>query len=340
MAGLLVPVGPALPADRPDFLDIRSCAPGEHPGMHSSPHSVALRRQQWRSMGLVLAASVLWGTTGTAQIFAPGGLSPLWVGAGRLAVAAAFFALLHASVSRTCAVGTAGLRPHWPMLVLAGLTMAIYNLAFFAGVRASSVAIGTALAIGSGPVWAGLLQWMLGGGAPAGIWWLGTALAVGGGSLMVLSTAGTVVYTPMGVALCLLAGLSYAAYTLANKRLAAQVAPSLANAWVFGLAMCLGIPAAAWLAPMPVLVAGDVWVLLYLGIVATGISYALFTRGLRHIAGPTGVALALGEPVTAFLLAVLVVGESPGAGAVAGMLLVLVGLAVVMRAELRTAPAA
>ena len=43
---------------------------------------------------LVLIAAMLWGTTGTAQSFAPAGMSPLWVGALRLVMAGLFFVLL------------------------------------------------------------------------------------------------------------------------------------------------------------------------------------------------------------------------------------------------------
>ena len=46
-----------------------------------------------------------------------------------------------------------------------------------------------------------------------------------------------------------------------------------------------------------------------LGLVATGLSYLLFSSALRFISGATGVALALAEPLTAFTLAVLVLGE-------------------------------
>lgn len=41
---------------------------------------------------MVLAAAVLWGSTGTAQSLAPAGLSAFWVGALRLVIATAFFA--------------------------------------------------------------------------------------------------------------------------------------------------------------------------------------------------------------------------------------------------------
>ena len=78
--------------------------------------------------------------------------------------------------------------------------------------------------------------------------------------------------------------------------------------------------------------------MLYLGLVATGLAYLLFSAGLRHISGATGVTLALAEPVTAFALAGVVVGETPSAMAFWGLGGVLAGLLVVIWAELRAAP--
>ena len=106
---------------------------------------------------MALSAAVLWGTTGTSQHFAGTGLSPYWIGALRLAIAAAFFALLVLATERDRAVSrdVPGL---WRRQLLAGAAMAVYNLAFFAGVRLAGVAVGTTIAIGSGPLFAGALQ--------------------------------------------------------------------------------------------------------------------------------------------------------------------------------------
>ena len=105
-------------------------------------------------VGLVLAAAMLWGTTGTAQHFAPAQLSPYWVGGLRMVMAVLFFIALAWVMDR----GHRSLPIRWGRLVFCGLCMAIYNLSFFAGIKASGVALGTALAIGSGPIWAGLMQ--------------------------------------------------------------------------------------------------------------------------------------------------------------------------------------
>ena len=77
-------------------------------------------------------------------------------------------------------------------------------------------------------------------------------------------------------------------------------------------------------------------VVLYLGIVVSGIAHMLFSMGLRHISGPTGVALSLNEPIAAFLLSVWVVGEHQPIVAWIGLLVVLGGLLLVIGAEMRS----
>lgn len=285
-----------------------------------------------RGVLMVLAAALCWGTTGTAQSFAPPSLPAYWVGALRLAVAALFFAVVLASLRAGPGLRRLALKP----VLLAGLAMAVYNLAFFAGVRATGVAVGTAVAIGSGPIWAGLLQ-ALGGQRPSAPWWLGTALAVAGGVLLVgpAGSAGPGL-SAAGIALCLCAGLSYAVYALLNKRMLASSGAAEVTFAVFTLAALLALPAAWAIAGPVTLTLRDALLALWLGVFATGVAYLLFSHGLRHIAGATGVTLALAEPVTAFVLAVLVVGERPGWLAAGGGLLVLGGLLVVVFAELRS----
>ena len=285
-----------------------------------------------RGVLMVLLAAVCWGTTGTAQSFAPPTLSAYWVGALRLLASAVFFAAVLAATRS----GSGWRQLPWGGVAIAGLGMAAYNLAFFAGVRATGVAVGTAVALGSGPIWAGLLQ-ALGGQRPPGRWWVGTALAVTGGVLMVgggeRDPAQPI--TALGLGLCLLAGLAYAVYALVNKRLVTAAAPSLVTCAVFTLAAAVALPLAAVIAGPLVLTARDALIAAYLGVVATGVAYLLFSHALRHISAATGVTLALAEPVTAFVLAVLVVGERPGWVAAGGGLLVLAGLLVVVFAELR-----
>ena len=275
--------------------------------------------------GMALAAAALWGTTGTAQSLAPAQTSPYAVGALRLAIASLFFAGFMAWRR----IGAALPRHAWGGVALAGVCVAAYNLSFFAGVRATGVALGTVVAIGSGPVWAGVLQWGIARQPPPAAWWLGTALAVGGVALMLPGSGDGARVDAAGLALCLVAGLSYAGYTLASQRLVARMAPSVITLWSFAVAAMLALPAAAAAGGMPASPAGW-WVVAYLGVFATGVAYLLFSHALRHLSAPTGVSLALGEPVAAFVLAIAVVGEQPQPLAFAGLALVLAGLVLVV----------
>ena len=298
-----------------------------------------------RGACMVLLAALLWGTTGTAQALSPAGFTSYWVGALRLVVATVFFAGCGALLPGAAAAGTSsapGGASRVQALLLtfgAGAFMAVFNLAFFAGLSMAGIATGTAVAIGSGPIWAGLLQALTTGRLPAAGWWAGTLCAVAGGALLVVGQGGTAPAAGTGLALCLLAGLCYAGYALCSKSLVRVASTTWATFGVFGAAALLAVPAAWAISGAPSSAPAGWWLVLYLGVVATGIAYMLFAHALRHIAGATGVTLALGEPVTAFVLAVLVVGERPQAIAFVGLALVLAGLAIVVWREVRGTPA-
>lgn len=290
-------------------------------------------------VAMVLAAAALWGTTGTAQSLAGGGLPAAWFGTLRLVVAALFFALYAwATLPRGRAGQGAARLPLAPVLA-AGLCMAVYNLAFFAGVRQTGVALGTAVALGSGPLWAGMLQAVVTRQLPAASWWLGTGVAIAGGALMTLAGGtGATTASAWGIALCLASGLSYAAYSLLNKSLVHGAPAASVTLRVFAFAALLALPT-AWIdsGGAPMLSMRDLVAVGYVGVVTAGVAYLLFSHALRHISAATGVTLALGEPVVAFMLAILVVGERPAPIAFGGLLLVIAGVLVVVRAELRAA---
>lgn len=288
---------------------------------------------------MVLAAATLWGTTGTAQSLTPSNLSAFWVGALRLVVATLFFTVVvavqgwRAGLHRAPRPGLDALP--WPGVLLAGVCIASYNLAFFAGVKASGVAVGTAIALGSGPVWAGALQWWFTRAVPGASWWLGTGLAVSGGVLMVLGGDGGNAFSVGGTLLCLTAGASYAAYAVINQQLVQTAPPAAVTLGVFGTAMVLAVPVALGLAGSVTLSAADALTVGYLGVVATGVAYLLFSHALQRVSSATAVTLALAEPLVAFLLAVVVLREAVAIQAVVGLALVLAGLGVVVEAQWR-----
>src|SRR5207247_6087907 len=130
---------------------------------------------------LVLAAAVMWGTTGTAQALGPSGLNPLLVGAGRLVVGGGLLTgyALARGAWRSPEAGTP-----WAVLVTCSGCVAAYQLCFFAAVARAGVAVGTLIAIGSAPIFTGLVALAVGQGRPGTSWLAATALAVAGSGLL------------------------------------------------------------------------------------------------------------------------------------------------------------
>lgn len=300
--------------------------------------TLALKPNPLLGVLLVLAAAALWGTTGTAQSLADGSLSAYWFGALRLAAASLFFAGCVAASRKLASADSTLKRGKLERrdVLGAGLGMAVYNLAFFAGIGTTGVALGTAIALGSGPIWAGLLQAVLHRRRPTAAWWTGTAVAAAGGVLMTLGgdwrTKG---FDGVGILLCLLSGLSYAAYTLLNTRMARVAPASTITLQAFGVAAAVALPVAWLVGGAPAFTGADLAAVAYTGVVTAGVPYLLFSQALRHITPATGVTLALCEPVVAFGLAVLVIGERPAPTAYLGLLWVVCGVLWVVRQELR-----
>jgi DME family drug/metabolite transporter len=224
-----------------------------------------------------------------------------------------------------------------PTGVVAGLCTALYQLCFFAGVQRAGVAVGTLVAIGSGPVLTGLLAGRLLGERPGRAWLAATGLCLSGLALLVLGGGTADRPDAAGVGLALLAGSTYAAYTvLAKRQLDDGHAPAAVMAAAFGLGGLLLVPVLVsqplgWLAG-----ADGVALALYLGLVTTTAAYLLFVRGLAVLpAGPV-TTLVLAEPVVATVLGVVVLDERLPALAVVGAVLVLVGLAVQGRGTARS----
>ncbi|WP_448676116.1 DMT family transporter [Delftia acidovorans] len=299
-------------------------------------------------IAFVSVAAVLWGTTGTAQSLGAGGLSPFWVGAAQLAVSSLFLGALlavsHWRLRGRAGQGAArvqpllpnpvhlGLRPAW--FLLASMGIGGYSIFFYEGVTLTGVAVGTAVAIGSGPIWAGLMQALVLRAPLSALWWAGTLVSVAGGAAMVMARGGATL-SWSGLALCLLAGLSYAGYALINKRLVTHMSPRVVNFYVFTGAACMAVPIALVQSGLPQWSLAAVLVVVYLGVVVSGLAHMLFSIGLRSISGPTGVTLSLIEPVAAFVLAVWVVGERQPLQSWLGLLAVLAGLMLVIGAEMR-----
>ncbi len=287
--------------------------------LHSTQHNAI--GGHW----FVLGAAILWGTTGTAQAFAPPGFDPKVIGALRLLIGG--IALTCLTIKRK----EFGTFSDWQLVpvFLAGLFTAIYQVCFFSAVAKTGVAVGTVVAIGSAPIAGGLLGLIFRGERLGRRWVLATILAITGCSLLNFS-GGDISIDPLGTLLALAAGIAYAAYTLTIKGLLVNHNPNALMAAV----VCVGA-----LILSPVLLNIDVdWLLqprsiavvLHLGLASMALSYWLFARGLQLVQVSTAVTLTLAEPLTAATLGVVLLGEQLNVQGVCGVTLILGGLVVLV----------
>ena len=136
----------------------------------------AVGQRARRPVLLVLVAGVLLGTAGTAAALGPDGATPVAVGGLRLAVGAvALLAVLPFLGGSWSSIPTLVKRPTvWVMAAGA----AAYQPFFFGAVDRSGVAVSTLVAVGSGPVFTGLLGWAFLRHRPNAAWAAATGLAI------------------------------------------------------------------------------------------------------------------------------------------------------------------
>jgi drug/metabolite transporter, DME family len=334
--GLFGAEGEAGRAGQAGGVGERHCGGGTGDASESQPAAQSAAPGRAGQMGgaggavAVLLGAAAWGSTGTAAHFAPAGAGSASIGAARIVVGGAVLLGLalrsrhRAGLRALLAAGTAARA----RLALAAVAVAGYQLCFFSAVRLTGVAIGTVVAIGSAPVFTGLISRLTGGPALTPRWMLATAAAIGGCSVLV--TGGKAAGVQLGgVGLALVAGACYAVYAVAAGRLiAAGNSQTVVMGLLFGAAAVLLAPVLAATSPGWLLSGRGLAVTAYLGLVTTAAAYLLYGYGLRTVAVPTAVTLGLAEPVVAALLGVVVLGERLSAPALAG--LVLVGLAIVI----------
>lgn len=293
-------------------------------------------------IALVLAC-LLWGTTGTTATFLPDDVSPLAIGASTMGVGGLL--LLATAPRGSAAVLRDPFGRRWAAIGAIGVF--VYPLAFYSSMATVGVAVGNVVSLGSGPVFAALLEWIFERERLSARWAVATTLAIGGIAMLALGReeGGAAPPDPAaavaGVPLGLLAGLAYALYTTASSRAIRGGHPSRGvMGAMFGLGAILLLPLLVALGAPLLQSPSSIGLAAYLAIGPMFVAYLLFGIGLRTVRGSAATTITLLEPVVATVLAVVVVGERLAPVGWAGFAAVLVGLAVLMSARRRgTEPA-
>lgn len=265
----------------------------------------------------VLLGAILWGTTGTAQTFLPNDAHPFVISAGRSAVGGfsllIFMILLQKIKFKTWP---------WKETLYAAICISFFQLLFFSSVRLTGVAIASVVAIGSAPVFSGIIEWLFLKLRPTRIWGISTSFAIIG-CLFLFLNKGEITINPIGILYSLIAGLIFALYTISSKALLQKEEAIPVVAMTFSVSALLMMPFfflydVSWLMD-----AGNIGIIFYLGLATTSVAYVLYGRGLHKIPSSSALTLSLAEPTTAALLGVFIVGEVLSATSWIGILLLL-----------------
>lgn len=261
----------------------------------------------------LVATMVIWGGTWVSGRIVAASMEPFSAAFLRFLIASAFLIFLTMRVEKRAPRLR---REHVLQAVLLGLTgVFAYNAFFFSGLKA--VPAGKAsLIIACTPALMALISGLFLGER------LKPAHAVG----IPLSLAGVGVIISRGDPAALLAGglgqgellifgcaATWTAYSLLGKRAMAAMSPLNAVTWacILGCLMLLPGAAAEGLADRIGSVGPVIWGnLLFLGVMATGLSFAWYYEGIKAIgASRAGVFINL-VPVAAIVMGVLILGES------------------------------
>ncbi len=253
----------------------------------------------------VIAAGMCWGTTGTIQAFAPEGASSLTVGSARV-VFSGVILLLFMLAKRGRALFAGGWSVRGVILAAAGL--AAYQLTFFTAVRMTGVAVGTMVAIGAAPPVAGICGRLFFRERLSPRWYAATVLAVAGCVMLVLGgNSGALEISFLGVFLAFCAALSYALEGVGLRMIQKGPYDTIAV-----------VSAVSGLMALPWLLTGDAaWMLeprgalcmALLTFLSTVIPYTLFTIGVQNVELGVVYTLSLAEPLTAWFLSTVLLGE-------------------------------
>lgn len=292
----------------------------------------------------VLAAAVLFGTTGTSQALGPDGTTPLGVGAVRLLLGGTALAVIGFALARRNRRATAAAPPPLTaraliLMALTGICLAAYQPLFFLGTARGGVAVGTVIALGSAPVMAGLIEWAITRRLPRPTWLVATALATTGVALLAFAGGGSGSADPLGVIGSVGAGAAFAVFANAQRRLMSSgwdpftVAGAMGAGSAVSALFMLPFASFTWLAePTGIAVA------LWLGLATIAIAYTLFTWGLQRLTAATAATLTLAEPITATLLGLVVLGEHLDTASIVGIAVLTVGLVVLAWGSRRRDP--
>ncbi|SDP40610.1 drug/metabolite transporter, DME family [Nakamurella panacisegetis] len=270
-------------------------------------------------------AAALWGTTGVVvrKLHESSDLGPVAIGFYRLLAAAA---LLLIASGPTLRRSLRGLASHPWSLVGAGVGLGIYQVLYFISVADVGVGVATVVSLGIAPIITTVIEAVRTRRRPGVRTVLVVTAAVLGLGLVALASSGGATAAAPRPGLGLLAavgsGVSYALTTIVSRHAAQGISAVVMATTSTVIGTITLLPMALISGAGFVVTGAAVSLILYLGAATTVLAYALFYAGLRSTPSSVASVLTLIEPLTATVLAVVLLAEPlPMLTVVGGVLL-------------------
>lgn len=263
-----------------------------------------------RALISIHIAAVLFGLTGIFGELIQADAMVITAGRAAFAVAALLLFMRWTGSSARAGID----RRSAGILGIAGIMLAVHWVTFFIAVKVGGVAIAT-LGFASFPAFITVCEWLI----------LRERISRAEWTILFLVTAGLVLVTPsfdfrdeatVGLAWAVASGLSFALFTLINRRAAGHISAYQVACWENGVVVLVTLPFS--LGSLGAVSPLDwVWLAL-LGVFCTALSHYLLVSSLMTLqARSAGIVIAL-EPVYAIAFAAILFAQYPGVRALLG----------------------
>jgi DME family drug/metabolite transporter len=289
-----------------------------------------MKRRAYQQM---VAVGLLWGTIGPAVslITDRTDMRPVEILLWRLAIALVPLSLVAYAYRRRSTAPRVG-RPVLASALGVGLLTAGYQWCYFAAVSDIGITVPTLIALGLGPILVATAETALFGRRPDLRTMASLVAAVVG--IVVLTVGGPVHATATGVGLSLASATMYAAAVLAAGPLGRRADVATVNLLTVagGLVIIapLSLASGGFGSPGDT---GGLLALIWLGIVVSGVAYALYYAAARTLPSTHVVVICLLEPVAATVIAAIAFDEPLTVLTVIGGALMLGAVAALREAE-------
>lgn len=277
------------------------------------------------AVAMLCTAGVLWGTGGVlgSALAERSGLVPTLVAAGRLGLGGLILLTYLAVTGVPFPRG----RRAWARIGVLATLSAVFQSCYFASIAVGSVSAATLVTIGSVPVSLVLMDAIRTRTRPTLPELRATLVGVAGLALVVAgatgpataagpaldgATSGSFGDTALGHLLALASGVSFASTAAVSRRPVADLDERSGIAYGFVVAGGILLVGTAPWAPLTVaLDTRALGLLAGFALLPTALAYGMYFRGLTRASSATAGVTTLLEPLTATVLAVVLLGDRP-----------------------------